>query len=365
MSIPQGKRRDQSNRFRARRPFQGKTDRMSADYMNPYDGAEARRSGRGITVIYILGQGHSGSTLLTVLLGGADDAFGAGELFQWPSRPWQGNRTHCSCGAIDSECPVWKPIFEQWVSDAGLDFLRYSAMERRLIRLSIHRIVLDYLGLVDWTGNANFATYAPQTLALYQSIADTTGKSVIIDSSKNLVRAVILSRIKEIDLKVIHLVRDPRAVAWSYIKKAGSSRKAVGSKSVARLSVSARIAIASKWLLSNACAEVLLGDARFQAIRVRYEDLVVNPRDTLSSIQKFTGVDLRPSIDRAAAGHSLKMGHIVAGNRMRRSKVVAIRPDWEWQENLPMFDRVLSRVLSSGLRTRYGYTKVGKGLKRL
>ena len=338
---------------------------MSLDHINLDDGGGARRSGTGITVIYILSAGHSGSTLLTILLGGAADAFGAGELKQWPSRSWQkhwGKRRLCSCGAIESECPIWKPIFERWVRDAGLDFLRYSAMERRLSRHSIYRIMLNRLGLLDWTRIADFATYARQTLALYQSIADTTGKSVIIDSSKSIIRAVILSQIKEIDLKVIHLVRDPRAVAWSYIRKAGRGRKAIGPQGVARGSVSARL-IASTWLLSNAGAEMVVSDARFQAIRVRYEDLVVNPRETLLSIQEFTGVDLGPATDQAAAGCSLEAGHLVAGNHMRRCKDITIRPDWEWQEKLPLFDRVLSRVLSTGLRRRYGYTKVDTRLR--
>src|ERR1019366_1995765 len=54
---------------------------------------------------------------------------------------------------------------------------------------------------------------------LYRAIRQVAGKSVVVDSSREASQALVLARIPDIDLKVLHLVRDSRAVAFSYLRR--------------------------------------------------------------------------------------------------------------------------------------------------
>src|SRR3712207_200886 len=51
---------------------------------------------------------------------------------------------------------------------------------------------------------------------LYRAIQKVSGAAVIVDSSKRSTYAVLLSLLPFADLRVVHLVRDSRAVAYSW-----------------------------------------------------------------------------------------------------------------------------------------------------
>src|SRR5438067_9142701 len=58
--------------------------------------------------------------------------------------------------------------------------------------------------------------YAPLAASLYRAIADVTGAKVVVDSSKRPSDAALLPLLEGVDPYFIHLVRDPRAVAFSW-----------------------------------------------------------------------------------------------------------------------------------------------------
>ena len=60
--------------------------------------------------------------------------------------------------------------------------------------------------------------YAEMTAALYRSISDVSGKTVILDSSKKPLRTYALLATGTVDVRVLHLVRDGRGVVWSRLK---------------------------------------------------------------------------------------------------------------------------------------------------
>ena len=57
--------------------------------------------------IYITGRGHSGSTILDILLGNSSQIASVGELLAGLSRADQGA---CSCGATMSDCGFWREV---------------------------------------------------------------------------------------------------------------------------------------------------------------------------------------------------------------------------------------------------------------
>lgn len=168
-----------------------------------------------VTVCYLAGTGRSGSTVLANVCGQIDGWFSAGEIrFLW-ERGVLADRL-CGCGEPFSRCETWEKVLGAAFPDnppgAGRmrDDVVAAARMRRLPAI---------LGAAGTGG----AAVDPDLLAvlgrLYVALAETTQSSVIVDSSKLPSYAWLLSQVPEIDLRVVHLVRDPRAAAWSWLRK--------------------------------------------------------------------------------------------------------------------------------------------------
>jgi len=68
-------------------------------------------SGGDLRVLYVMGIYHSGTTVLSNLVGQLDGFFAVGELRAlWPklTRP----HYRCGCGELLQECPVWSRILD-------------------------------------------------------------------------------------------------------------------------------------------------------------------------------------------------------------------------------------------------------------
>ena len=79
---------------------------------------------KNITVLYIAGNGHSGSTLLDIIIGSSPDIFSAGELtFITRDSIFE---EYCSCGCLIKECPVWSKIVRIWLETASITLEDYK-----------------------------------------------------------------------------------------------------------------------------------------------------------------------------------------------------------------------------------------------
>ena len=117
------------------------------------------------------------------------------------------------------------------------------------------------------------------TWSLARSVLDVTGKRVFVDTARDHQRPKHLAGSAMLDIKVIHLVRDPRGNAASIVKHTG-----VGVARAAR-----------QWLHYNAEADRVrrLFPAESWML-VRYEDLCADPQATLDRIARFVGVEPAP-----------------------------------------------------------------------
>jgi hypothetical protein len=76
--------------------------------------------------IYIVGRGHSGSTLLELLLGGHHDLVSVGELQKLSlqiarrDKPYPGL---CSCGRRPYDCDRWRAVIDAVRRDHGVDLV--------------------------------------------------------------------------------------------------------------------------------------------------------------------------------------------------------------------------------------------------
>jgi hypothetical protein len=297
-------------------------------------------------IVYVAGYGRSGSTLMDMMLGAHPDAFGMGELARIFDYTLAGER--CSCGEAYRACTVWGPVLERVLAGVpGLTLEEAAAVTRRIdARSSLIGGRLNPAG-------AGAARYAAVWRTLLAAVAERTGRSVLVDSSKsdrgNGVRALALARVCGLDVRMVHQVRDPRAVMWSLLR--GSNRKLEAGEP-ARLPGGVLRALVG-WTLANATVHAM--EARgLAAVRTRYEDVVTDTAAQLARLGGPLGMELAPVAAHLAAGGALEAGHGVSGNRLRRGGVSALRLDAEWQERLPTAARALA-LLAWPMSRRYGY----------
>src|SRR5205823_1772442 len=109
------------------------------------------------------------------------------------------------------------------------------------------------------------------------------------------------------------------------------------------------------WDLANLAAE---GASRIglPSVRVRYEDLVDDPRRALRRI--VDALDLGPADLAFVSGRSATVhpAHTVAGNPMRFEQgTLHLRLDDEWRTRMPLASLRLVTALTRPLLSRYGY----------
>lgn len=292
-----------------------------------------------------------GSTLLDRALGQIDGFFSAGEL----RHIWEENFAEnqpCGCGVPFSECGFWREVTEQvYGRTSQLNAVEAVRLKRRVDRMR-H---IPQLASSWKTPNyrKSFKAHSRNLSGLYAAIWKATGGQVIVDSSKDASYAFTLANLDEIDLHMVHLVRDSRAVSHSWLRK--KVKYEVAGREEDYMDLHGPLVSSLGWMRSNLLIEPL----RFYAssyTTVRYEDFIAAPESTLQRILLATGEERRelPLVD----DHTLRLeiDHTVAGNpnRFRRGEI-ELRLDEEWKEKMSGPNRRTVTALTWPLLLKYGY----------
>ena len=179
---------------------------------------------------------------------------------------------------------------------------------------------------------------------------------MVIDSSKHASLAFCLRSSPDVDLRVVHMVRDSRAVAYSW-SKVVERPEAAGSQ----MSTYPAASAALRWDLQNSALQ-MLSQLGTPTLRVRYEDFVRSPAATLSEIAAFAGLPGGPDfgfLGTDGPGRwwaDLRATHTASGNPMRfTTGRVPIRYDAAWQAAMLAGNRRTVTALTLPLLMRYGY----------
>lgn len=321
---------------------------MNDEHITPEPAAEEASQ----RVVYIMGVVRSGSTVLDKILGNHPDIQSGGELCHLPRHGWMDDQ-FCSCGRRAGACEFWSEVRREWVRRTGGD--RVEAYNALIDKMEARRWWLPSLGSRPRRSSSQFQEYAEATRALLASIRAISGKPVIVDASKRCTRVLALALIPQIDLRVVHLVRDARGMAWSMKKHLLANEKAGVPQSYEPLSVW-RSAVG--WAVRNLeSASVRRRLPAARSIRIRYEDLVAAPAGALAKIGRLIDVDLTHLAEALVAGGAIRVEHALTGNRLRMAGSVRLRPDLEWTTKMSSWDRSVCWLLSGWLLRRYGYDR--------
>ncbi|MPZ99209.1 MAG: sulfotransferase [Dehalococcoidia bacterium] len=304
---------------------------------------------RPTRVLFIAGMGRSGSTLIEQLLGEVPGVFSAGEVRYIWDRGFAGNEL-CGCGNPFHTCEVWSEVVQEGFGTLSREDLALIQRRREIVdRLRI--TMLAGLPVRNRSHDAALATYQDALLKLFGSIRQATGATVIVDSSKTPSHGFILAASPEVQLDVVHVVRDSRAVAFSWQRL--RRRPEITDREVFMPRYRPPEA-AGRWAVHNLTAP-LLGLRAHSYRRVLYEDFVRDPRATLQTI-----LAPYPDLDRQLSfldGHEATVSaqHTVAGNPIRfQQGPLKIRPDDE-SRTMSRRDRAMVTALTWPLLLRYGY----------
>lgn len=302
-------------------------------------------------MLYVAGFGRSGSTLLGNVLGQVDGFVSVGELRQvWEYGLIQ-NKV-CGCGEPFDECEVWRPVVDEAFGGAG------NVDPRKMIRLREHWARTKHIplmltppgrSLIEWC----LAEYLDALERLYGAVGTVTGSRVIVDSSKFPSYGYVLGMAPSVDLYVIHLVRDPRAVAYSWQRK----RLHPDPENPEYMPVRGSVESSIRWTARNLAVEALKQRSPARYLLLRYEDFVAEPRKAIGRVLELVGEEKasRPHVGE----HEVELGvnHNVWGNPGRlRTGRVEIRPDEEWAYRISPGDRRMVSSLTFPLLARYGYS---------
>lgn len=296
-------------------------------------------------VLYILGRGRGGSTILGNVLGEVSGFFCAGEsrTFWDPVVKRDGA---CGCGLPVSACPVWSRVLDELRDIAVEEAARRQhavVQEKRLLKLLRHSDAAFRWDEVD--------RFKQIQRRFYTAVSEVTASDVIVDTSKRPSYAAALRGLPGVDLRIVHLIRDPRASAHSW-----QSRRY---DSVAGGEVRRRNALDStlRWDLLNLEAEILLRRVGpEQLLQMRYEDFATAPLDAVRRIMGFIEEEERDLPFQTPDKLSLGVNHTIAGNPSRfTTGELTIQDRAEWRENQAPRSRWASTIAALPLLKRYGY----------
>lgn len=304
-------------------------------------------------VLYIGGWGRSGSTLLARMLGRIAGFVSVGEVRELWQRGVIENRS-CGCGSPFLECDFWREVGVRAYGGWSVETAQQMATTGR---------ELDSLRHSGWLrdrfGSGDAARDYIRTLApLYHAISVVAGDRVVVDSSKLPNYASLLAKSDEIDLRIVHLVRDSRGVANSWRKEVARPDRAEDPGEMHRYH---SVAAAARYVGYNGLTEMLARRTRL-ATRLRYEDLIDHPRSSietmLAAVGESTAADAFGWLDGNLA--DLGFDHTVDGNPMRMQKgIVQLKSDQTWRVQLPKSERLVVTGLSLPMLWGYGYLKTG------
>ena len=297
-----------------------------------------------IKVIYLVGEGRSGTTLLEKILAEQNEIFAGGELRYIWERSIKENQL-CSCGKRFHECEVWKNI----MSDLNFDVQTIINSYNKIGRMRFYPI----RDLLRKLRKKDFDIVMNSFYKLYKNILVKTESSYIIDSSKHPMFAYILSMHPNIELYTIHLIRDARAVTYSTQKK--RIRPEVKDKIEYMPTYPAYIS-ALAWKFVNIASEDL-EKTSLKYIRIRYEDMLQNIKETLKKLYLF--LDLKKVNNNFIKENNvllLHANHTVSGNPMRfKSGEIELKLDDEWKTKLSYKDKKIVEFICHNELKKYWY----------
>ncbi len=235
---------------------------------------------KNVSIVAIMSCGHSGSTLLDLLLGVHPKIVGLGELANSLNKKSKNLiNTTCSCGERITNCNFWSKIIKNYT-----DFDNLSKEKK-------YEIITKTFS----------STFEQDTL--------------LVDSSKSIPHLQFLLQ-NDYNVKVLFLIKDVRNYTISVIDKANKTNEKKSAFQTTGI-----------WYHINKNILKFLYSKKVDFCQIGYEEICLYPDLALNKIYDFLNLKFSDELINLNSSKS----HIVTGNRMRNQKEKKIiRYDNRW-----------------------------------
>jgi hypothetical protein len=243
-------------------------------------------------VLYVMGAGRSGSSILGVCLGNCDGVFYAGELDKWLPRKGMPSRGE------PQRVRFWEQVL------ARVD--RPEALFGREVHNNLERSSALFRTRGPRARRRLRGEYLRVTESLYDAIAAVADAPVVVDSSHYPLRARELQRLEGVELHVLLLVRDPQGIVASFDRDDVPEPRFGEAKTNLYL-----------WLTYALSVAVFLRQPASRRMLVRHEDLLAEPERVLGQIlDRLGSTAATPDLDALEIGCPLQGNRLLAGDRI-------------------------------------------------
>jgi len=266
--------------------------------------------------VYIFGAGHCGSTLLSIMLNAQPKVFCAGEVW---------NLADLGVPSDEPAKTLWNKCIRYYERN-GTNFAKHISESKTRFSLLTRK------------GNEDRARIGRDALAFLRAQAVVTSSEIIVDTSKGWRRLDLLLATRSQDVYVVHLRRDGRAIVNSYSNKYGGRYLNATRRWV--------ISVISGWIL-----RFRYPDSNW--LSIRYEDFCESPDEELMRIFQFC----LEGTNRNVVPYTADVPYLaLAGNRMRRSRLISIERDERWKRSLSKPFIFLFNISLGWLNYLHGYS---------
>jgi Sulfotransferase family len=301
-----------------------------------------------IDVVYIAGAGRSGSTVIENRLAAALGAPAVGEsVYLWHHGVLDDQL--CGCGEPFSHCPFWTEVMRQGIPPQHVDALQQFWAARLHGLRAIPRIL--FLGRRDKTLDRAARAYG----ALFSAVATVSGSTTLVESSKEPGFWLFLRLVPGIRVRTLHVVRDSRAVAFSWRRLV--VKPELASQRLEHMGRNPYWSTALKWDIVNIVFSAGRGHLHGSTFAtLHYEEFAAAPDQFVAHALERLELEA-PATAEPGAVDDRSVQHSVAGNpvRFQPERLSSIAVDDEWTRSMPRLMRALVTALTFPLLAAYGY----------
>ena len=294
------------------------------------------KTSKKIKIIYIAGDGRSGSTILEMILANIPGSISVGECHRYWIRFYEGD-TLCGCHSQIKECVLWKTVDKRLKTEfSSYDPLTFQQQVKEIQFYKNFKNIPELIHSKEW------ASFSKMVKRYYNLIAEISGNPVIIDSSKSVSWAYLLHHLDFCDLRVIHLERNLTSVANSWKKEIVLPEYY---NKTEYMPIKSNSLIIKSWLKTKLMASTL---RKFPYFFIDYETLCSDPNDSLLQIQKFIGESFNINVMRSQPNHG------IGGNPVRTTSnngAIHISNEKNTFEHLSFFEKTLFGFINAMAKT--------------
>ena len=263
-----------------------------------------------VELLYILGPGHCGSTLLSLCLDRHSSVIGVSEII-----------------TLNRKRPGWS-------GDENILDVHFWSEVNRVMREK-HSIELTDISFNLNAKKLSHDLSLQHNKAALEAVLEVAGKSIVADASKNPKRLCALLESPLFKVRVIYLIRDGRAIVHAYRRKYGNWL--VGWFNLMRT--------------ENAAHHLMNQYGADNWLTIRYEDMVTNLEDTLKKICNFSEIKFESTM----LYPDTKDFNGLGGNRLRKHPIKNITLDMSWKTEMSALMRTFTAFIVAKFNRRYGY----------